>query len=64
MPRAGQLTKEETLTDRVKIPGLVGELAAEFAGTMILILFGLKARSETVDPKAQKIPKRADGAAV
>ncbi len=25
---------------RLKIPGLVGELAAEFAGTMILILFG------------------------
>ena len=26
---------------RPKIPGLVGELAAEFAGTMILILFGV-----------------------
>ncbi|BCY12991.1 MIP/aquaporin family protein [Actinoplanes sp. L3-i22] len=25
---------------RLKVPGLVGELAAEFAGTMILILFG------------------------
>jgi glycerol uptake facilitator protein len=26
---------------RLKVPGLVGELAAEFAGTMILILFGV-----------------------
>jgi len=26
---------------RLKIPGLLGELAAEFAGTMILILFGV-----------------------
>jgi glycerol uptake facilitator protein len=25
---------------RIKVPGLVGELAAEFAGTLILILFG------------------------
>ena len=32
--------KEETLAERLKIPGLAGEMAAEFAGTLILILFG------------------------
>jgi len=29
------------MAERLKIPGLAGELAAEFAGTMILILFGV-----------------------
>lgn len=29
------------MTQRMKLPGLLGELAAEFAGTMILILFGV-----------------------
>ncbi|GIM95319.1 MIP/aquaporin family protein [Paractinoplanes toevensis] len=29
------------MAERFKIPGLLGELAAEFAGTMILILFGV-----------------------
>ncbi|GAA0997933.1 hypothetical protein GCM10009555_096330 [Acrocarpospora macrocephala] len=29
------------MAERGKAPGLIGELAAEFAGTMILILFGL-----------------------
>ena len=29
------------MATRIKTPGLVGELAAEFAGTMILILFGV-----------------------
>ncbi|MGW0433550.1 MIP/aquaporin family protein [Micromonospora sp. NPDC003197] len=29
------------MTQRVKVPGILGELAAEFAGTMILILFGV-----------------------
>jgi len=29
------------MAQRLKIPGLAGELAAEFAGTMILILFGV-----------------------
>src|SRR5690349_10015760 len=29
------------MAERIKIPGLLGELAAEFAGTMILILFGV-----------------------
>jgi glycerol uptake facilitator protein len=29
------------MAQRLKIPGLLGELAAEFAGTMILILFGV-----------------------
>jgi glycerol uptake facilitator protein len=29
------------MAQRLKVPGLVGELAAEFAGTMILILFGV-----------------------
>ncbi|MCO6005164.1 aquaporin family protein [Actinoallomurus purpureus] len=28
------------MAERLKIPGLAGELAAEFAGTMVLILFG------------------------
>jgi glycerol uptake facilitator protein len=28
------------MADRLKTPGLVGELAAEFAGTLVLILFG------------------------
>jgi glycerol uptake facilitator protein len=28
------------MADRLKMPGLVGELAAEFAGTLVLILFG------------------------
>jgi len=29
------------MAERLKVPGLLGELAAEFAGTMILILFGV-----------------------
>ncbi len=29
------------MASRLKVPGLAGELAAEFAGTMILILFGV-----------------------
>jgi len=29
------------MAERLKVPGLAGELAAEFAGTMILILFGV-----------------------
>jgi glycerol uptake facilitator protein len=29
------------MTERVRLPSLLGELAAEFAGTMILILFGV-----------------------
>jgi hypothetical protein len=29
-----------SMAARLKVPGLVGELASEFAGTMILILFG------------------------
>jgi glycerol uptake facilitator len=29
------------MAERLKIPGMLGELAAEFAGTMILILFGV-----------------------
>ena len=33
---------------RLKIPGLVGELAAEFAGTMILILFGVGVVAQVV----------------
>lgn len=36
------------MTDRLKIPGLAGELAAEFAGTMILILFGLGVVAQVV----------------
>ncbi|MFI7601563.1 MIP/aquaporin family protein [Actinoplanes sp. NPDC049681] len=33
---------------RLKIPGLAGELAAEFAGTMILILFGVGVVAQVV----------------
>jgi len=33
---------------RLKVPGLVGELAAEFAGTMILILFGVGVVAQVV----------------
>ena len=29
------------MAQRMRLPGLLGELAAEFAGTMILILFGV-----------------------
>jgi len=36
---------------RLKIPGLVGELAAEFAGTMILILFGVGVVAQVVAGK-------------
>ena len=36
---------------RLKIPGLVGELAAEFAGTMILILFGVGVVAQVVGGK-------------
>ena len=32
------------MAERLKIPGLAGELAAEFAGTLILILFGVGRR--------------------
>ncbi|MEV6346245.1 MIP/aquaporin family protein [Actinoplanes sp. NPDC051851] len=33
---------------RLKVPGLVGELAAEFAGTLILILFGVGVVAQVV----------------
>jgi len=36
------------MAGRLKIPGLVGELAAEFAGTMILILFGVGVVAQVV----------------
>jgi glycerol uptake facilitator protein len=36
------------MAERFKIPGLVGELAAEFAGTMILILFGVGVVAQVV----------------
>jgi glycerol uptake facilitator protein len=36
---------------RLKVPGLVGELAAEFAGTMILILFGVGVVAQVVGAK-------------
>ncbi|MEV1288062.1 MIP/aquaporin family protein [Micromonospora sp. NPDC049679] len=36
------------MTQRVKLPGLLGELAAEFAGTMILILFGVGVVAQVV----------------
>jgi glycerol uptake facilitator protein len=36
------------MAQRLKVPGLVGELAAEFAGTMILILFGVGVVAQVV----------------
>jgi glycerol uptake facilitator protein len=36
------------MAERLKNPGLVGELAAEFAGTMILILFGVGVVAQVV----------------
>lgn len=36
---------------RLKVPGLAGELAAEFAGTMILILFGVGVVAQVVAGK-------------
>lgn len=36
------------MTHPVKLPGLLGELAAEFAGTMILILFGVGVVAQVV----------------
>jgi glycerol uptake facilitator protein len=36
------------VAERLKIPGLAGELAAEFAGTLILILFGVGVVAQVV----------------
>ena len=36
------------MAERLKIPGTLGELAAEFAGTMILILFGVGVVAQVV----------------
>ncbi|GAB3146482.1 MIP/aquaporin family protein [Micromonospora sonneratiae] len=36
------------MMQRMKLPGLLGELAAEFAGTMILILFGVGVVAQVV----------------
>jgi glycerol uptake facilitator protein len=36
------------VAERLKIPGLLGELAAEFAGTLILILFGTAVVAQVV----------------
>jgi glycerol uptake facilitator protein len=36
------------MAERMKLPGLLGELAAEFAGTMILILFGVGVVAQVV----------------
>ena len=44
---------------------IFGMYSSVFIGGPILIFFGLKARSETAaDGKAEKVPRRADGAAV
>jgi glycerol uptake facilitator protein len=40
--------QEGLMAARLKIPGLLGELAAEFAGTMILILFGVGVVAQVV----------------
>jgi glycerol uptake facilitator protein len=36
------------MAERLRVPGLAGELAAEFAGTLILILFGLGVVAQVV----------------
>jgi glycerol uptake facilitator protein len=36
------------MAQRLKVPGMLGELAAEFAGTMILILFGVGVVAQVV----------------
>src|SRR5581483_3114711 len=36
------------MAQRLKVPGLVGELAAEFAGTLVLILFGVGVVAQVV----------------
>src|SRR2546421_985321 len=36
------------MAQRLKMPGLLGEMAAEFAGTMILILFGVGVVAQVV----------------
>ena len=36
------------MAERLKIPGLLGEMLAEFAGTMILILFGVGVVAQVV----------------
>ena len=44
---------------------IFGMYSSVFIGGPILIFFGLKARSETAaDSKAEKLPRRTDGAAV
>jgi glycerol uptake facilitator protein len=39
------------MAQRLKVPGILGELAAEFAGTMILILFGVGVVAQVVGGK-------------
>src|SRR4051794_25078144 len=39
------------MAQRLKVPGLLGELAAEFAGTLILILFGVGVVAQVVAGK-------------
>ena len=46
---------------RLKISGLAGELAAEFAGTMILILFGVGVVAQCVEEQDILLRLKADG---
>ena len=43
------------MAERLKIPGLLGELIAEFAGTMILILFGVGVVAQVGEGRAQLV---------
>ena len=44
------------MAERLKMPGLVGELLAEFAGTMILILFGCGVVAQVVATGVGEVP--------
>jgi glycerol uptake facilitator protein len=44
------------MAERLKVPGLVGEMAAEFAGTLILILFGCGVVAQVVATGVGEVP--------
>ncbi|HEY0396447.1 MAG TPA: MIP/aquaporin family protein [Candidatus Elarobacter sp.] len=48
LPSVGRIKQGGHMAERLKIPGMLGELAAEFAGTMILILFGVGVVAQVV----------------
>jgi glycerol uptake facilitator protein len=48
LPSVDESSSGGHMAERLKIPGMLGELAAEFAGTMILILFGVGVVAQVV----------------